>query len=292
MTTPEQMGRFIQSLRKEQELTQRSLAEQLQITDKAVSKWERGLSCPDITLLPALAAALGVTVSELLNGARDAAPADPARCAETALGYAAQARARDSRALRRRLLLVWGLTLFAGALVCGVCDLALNGRPGWSLIPAAGCLLAWCVTRPPIRHGVRGIRAALGWLTALIIPFLWVLDRVLNGPLRGPRPGAGSASILPVGLLTAAPGLAFLWGCYGAARLWRVRPLRAGAVCAGLAILTYLAEEALLSLMLSLPPLDAWDLLAVGLLAALAAVLLWLDRRPARRLEREERAAG
>lgn len=283
MTTPEQMGRFIQSLRRERGMTQKLLAEQLQITDKAVSKWERGLSCPDITLLPALSAALGVTVGELLNGARDIAPADPAHCTEAALGYAAQTRARDSRALRRRLALAWGLALLAGALVCGICNLALAGRLSWSLIPAAGCLLAWCITRPLIRWGTQGIQASLGWLTGLIAPFLWALDRVLNGLLHGPRPGGGAISVLPIGLLTAAPGLAFLWGCYGAARLWRARPLRAGAACAGLAILTCLAEETLLSLMLNLPLLDAWDLLTIGLLAALAAALLWLDGREKRR---------
>lgn len=49
-------------------MTQRELAEQLRIIDKAVSKWERGLSCPDISLLTSLAGILGVATSELLNG--------------------------------------------------------------------------------------------------------------------------------------------------------------------------------------------------------------------------------
>lgn len=281
MTTPEEMGRFIQTLRKERGLTQKALAEQLQITDKAVSKWERGLSCPDITLLPALAAALGVSVSELLGAGRrtDAAPADPARCTEAALGYAASARARDSKALRRRLAAGWGLALLLGVLICGICDLAATGRLGWSLIPAAGCLLGWCVTRPLILRGAKGARAALGWLTALIAPFLWALDRVLAGPLRGPMPGAEVPPVLTVGLLAAAPGLAFLWGCTAAAARLKARPLRAGAVCAGLAIAACLAEDTLLGLALNLPVLDIWDLLAVGLLVALAAVLLWLDGR-------------
>lgn len=281
MATPEEMGRFIQRLRRERGLTQKALAEQLQITDKAVSKWERGLSCPDITLLPGLAAALGVTANELLAAARnaDTAPADPSRCTEAALGYAAAARARDSRAMRRRLAAGWALALLLGVLVCGICDLAVYGRPGWSLIPAAGCLLAGCVTRPLILRGAKGVRAALGWLTGLIVPFLWALDRVLNGPLRGPMPGADAAPVLPIGLLAAAPGLAFLWGCYAAAVRLKARPLRAGAVCAGLAILTSLAEDALLGLALNLPMPDGWDLLTVGLLAALTGVLLWLEGR-------------
>lgn len=108
---------------------------------------------------------------------------------------------------------------------------------------------------------------------------MWALDRVLAGPLRGPAPGAETPPVLTVGLLAAAPGLAFLWGCTAAAARLKARPLRAGAVCAGLAIVTSLAEDALLGLALNLPVLDGWDLLAVGLLAVLAAVLLWLDGR-------------
>lgn len=47
----QKIGTFIQQLRKENNLTQKELGEQLNITDKAISKWERGLSCPDISLV-------------------------------------------------------------------------------------------------------------------------------------------------------------------------------------------------------------------------------------------------
>jgi len=57
----EKMGRFISELRKSRQLTQKDLAAKLNITDKAVSKWERGLSCPDISLLSPIAGILGVT---------------------------------------------------------------------------------------------------------------------------------------------------------------------------------------------------------------------------------------
>ena len=72
------MASFISELRKEKKLTQKDLAEQLGVTDKAVSKWERGLSCPDISLLPSLSHVLGVTPNELLNGER-AEPSAPER---------------------------------------------------------------------------------------------------------------------------------------------------------------------------------------------------------------------
>lgn len=60
------LGAFILELRKEKGYTQKELAEQLYISDKAISKWEHGVSIPDTTLLIPLAELLGVTVTELL----------------------------------------------------------------------------------------------------------------------------------------------------------------------------------------------------------------------------------
>lgn len=62
----EKFGPFVAELRKEKGLTQKQLAEALFVSDKAVSKWERGLSLPDTGLLLPLAQQLGVTVTELL----------------------------------------------------------------------------------------------------------------------------------------------------------------------------------------------------------------------------------
>lgn len=61
-------GSFLAQLRKEKGMTQKELAACLYVSDKAVSKWERGLSVPDISLLVPLAELLNVTVTELLEG--------------------------------------------------------------------------------------------------------------------------------------------------------------------------------------------------------------------------------
>ena len=61
------IGEIISSLRKEKGMTQNDLAEKMNVTDKAVSKWERNLSCPDINSISKLAEVLGTTVEELLN---------------------------------------------------------------------------------------------------------------------------------------------------------------------------------------------------------------------------------
>ena len=63
-------GAFVAEERKRLGLTQKELAERLYLSDKAISKWERGLSLPDVALLIPLAETLGVTVTELLEGRR------------------------------------------------------------------------------------------------------------------------------------------------------------------------------------------------------------------------------
>lgn len=63
-------GKFIASCRKEKGLTQARLAEKLNITDRAVSKWETGKCMPDSSIMLELCNILDVTVNELLSGER------------------------------------------------------------------------------------------------------------------------------------------------------------------------------------------------------------------------------
>ena len=66
------LGTMIAELRKQHGMTQLKLAEKMGVTDKAVSKWERDLSCPDINSLPALAEILGVSVEDLMQIKKEA----------------------------------------------------------------------------------------------------------------------------------------------------------------------------------------------------------------------------
>ena len=66
----EKTRQLITELRKEKGMTQKQLAEALNVTDKAVSKWERGLSFPDISMLEPLSELLDISIMELLAGER------------------------------------------------------------------------------------------------------------------------------------------------------------------------------------------------------------------------------
>lgn len=112
------VGEFISGERKRLGLTQRELAGRLYLSDKAVSKWERGLSVPDVGLLIPLAELLGVTVTELLEGRHiQSGPGMEMREVEQvvkkALNLTGEAAEVDKVTKRRHRLIWIGCTLAA-----------------------------------------------------------------------------------------------------------------------------------------------------------------------------------
>lgn len=130
----EKFGSFLAQLRKERGMIQKELAEKLYVTDKAVSKWERGLSLPDIALLQPLADILGVSVTELLSGQRiptdlpmTVKEVEPLVTGALAMNIVMTAQEQaEQRARRRR----WGVWYLASLLACGLEIWLLHGT-GW-----------------------------------------------------------------------------------------------------------------------------------------------------------------
>ena len=105
-------GKRIQELRKQHGWTQKELAERICVSDKAVSKWERGLNFPDMALLKPLADTLETSVTELLGIENE----QPAQTAEMVTAVAAEETARMRKEIRNRGLIclvsgvVWMVT--------------------------------------------------------------------------------------------------------------------------------------------------------------------------------------
>ena len=70
------VGKLILTLRKEKNMTQKDIALAMNISDKTISKWERGLGCPDISLLKGLSDILGVNIEKILLGDLDPSKID------------------------------------------------------------------------------------------------------------------------------------------------------------------------------------------------------------------------
>ena len=115
-----EFGSFVAQSRRELGLTQKTLAERLHVTDKAVSKWERGLSFPDVTLLEPLASVFGLGVSELVSCRRKEPeelrddPAQPEEAPEIrSLLEISGDSLRKERSRRRRWVTALALLLLA-----------------------------------------------------------------------------------------------------------------------------------------------------------------------------------
>ena len=101
------VGRFIAECRKEKKLTQAQLAEKLCITDKAISKWERGITMPDSSIMLGLCEILGISVNELLRGEKINAEDDHKKTEELLLEMT-----RKEEAARKKLHInAWTLKL-------------------------------------------------------------------------------------------------------------------------------------------------------------------------------------
>lgn len=271
------MGQLICELRKAGHMTQKELAEKLHITDKAVSKWERGLSCPDIALLPALADVLGVTAGELLSGIKPEHQPDAPGTVQTAhevedvvgntLQYADTTARNRIKALHNVMALAFSLLLLAGIVVCAICDLAIAGAFTWSLFPISSIIFAWLAVFPAIKWGSKGIWGTMAALSVLIWPYLLVLNSLLGDiPL-----------FLSIGVPMAAVAVVFLWVVFLLFLCLKRRRRLAAAVSLLLVIPTNLVINFILSHRIGEPLMDVWDILTFSIVGIAAAVLFIID---------------
>ena len=117
----EKFGIFIAALRKEKGWTQRELAEYLNVTDKAVSKWERGLGFPDIKTIEPLADALDVSVLEIMRAERMDAKCVSTDGAEEAITNVIDA-ATYQRKIGRKNMIIALIAVTALVMMCFLID--------------------------------------------------------------------------------------------------------------------------------------------------------------------------
>lgn len=264
----EKMGHFISELRKSQQMTQKDLAARLNITDKAVSKWERGISCPDISLLSSLAEILGVTTGELLNGEKsDSTSGVVDESIDNALLYADTSARHKFNSLQNICFIAFSFLLFIGILVCAICDLAISASFTWSLIPISSIIFAWLILSPVIKRGAEGIRGSMLALSILIIPYLYVLDHILR---------AGDL-FLPIGVRISVISVVFLWVVFIIFKKIRSRKLLAAAMAFLFAIPVHILINVSLSKLISEPLIDLWDILSLSIIVITAIILFAID---------------
>lgn len=249
------IGTFIMERRREKGLTQAQLAERLNITDRAVSKWETGKSLPDSSIMLELCRILDITVDQLLHGGREAACPEAAPPRKKPEGRLPR---RGERRWRLAALLTGGL--LTGVLTCLICDTALSGGLSWSRIAAASAGYGWAVLFPLVVLKEGGMAGCLLALSAFTVPYLYGLSRLLD-----------TKAVFSVGTVMTVLALLFLWAVYAVFKRRGRNAVSLGLACLLAAGLTAAVNGALYLLGITPPP-DAWNGMSVLLLLLAAAV--------------------
>ncbi len=261
----EKIARFIAEQRRAKGMTQKELAAQLGITDKAVSKWERGLSCPDISLLATLSGIFGVTTGELLKGEKaelsDAGEVEAV--IEATLQYADTVTKNKSKNIRIIIGAAISVLSFLGILTCLICDFAITGKLTWAWFPVSSLVYFWIIVMPLVEWSKIGIRRSLISLSLLTVPFLFVLERIIG------REGL----IMPIGIPVSIVSILYLWAVYLMIikTKWPNYITAAAALAAGLPL--SVGINYIISKQLHEPVIDIWDILLYSVLLVLSAAI-------------------
>lgn len=273
----EKMGQFISELRKSHQMTQKDLAEKLHISDKAISKWERGLSCPDISLLMPLSDIFGITTTELLNGEKaDTGTMNTEESVVNVLQYADQTIKIKTISIQNIFAVVFSVTMLIGIIVCTICNIAISGAFTWSLIPISSILFTWILFYPVIKYGKRGIIVFLLALSILIIPFLAVLSSVLsaNGYIVNT-----DNLIMAIGIRVSAISIVYLWVIFGLTKLFKPRLLILIAVSLLISIpVSFLINVTLAATIDGNSLFNVWDAMSYSIIIVVAIVLFIINK--------------
>ncbi len=131
MTDKKTFGSFIKLKRTEKNYSQKDLAEKLFVTEGAVSKWERGVSYPDITLLADICRVLDISEHELITASTDT---DTRKMKH---------EARKFRVIRGTWFWVPTISYAVALLICFICNLAVNHTLSWFFIVLTALLCAY-----------------------------------------------------------------------------------------------------------------------------------------------------
>ena len=200
------IGTFICSLRKEKNLTQKELADKLNITNKAISKWERGISCPDISLLIPLSDILDVTTNEILNGEREEISdinEDIDRKVKKTLSYMVNISSEKSKKYLNYIFLGISFSLIISIIICLICDYVLYNSFSWSLVVCASCILSWLIILSIFKSKKNRFKSVIISITLSIIPYLFTLSIILENNL-----------IFSLGSIFAILGIVYIWILY------------------------------------------------------------------------------
>ena len=265
MMNQTEIGKFIAKCRKEKKLTQAQLAEKLNITDRAVSKWETGKSMPDSSIMLELCKILEITVNELLSGEKVEIENYEKKVDENLIAL----KRKDENNMTKNgiISILFSALLFIGIVVCFICDIAISNSLTWSLIAISSIVFVWAIFFPSIILGKRGVIISLISLSIVIIPYLFLLSNLIK-----------VKEVFSVGTVLAVASIVFLWIIVAIfSRMGKTRGLAALGITFLLGIPFEFIINIILSRIIGESPFDIWDILKLLSFTFIACILFICD---------------
>ena len=172
-------GSLIRQLRLKEGWTQKELGSKIGISEKAISKWERGLSFPDITLLPRLADVFHVTVGEIISGQQLSEPALDPEVFDSVVADTLVYSKRDTFSKGKRIFcLIFIPLLLTAMLICAIINLAVNHQLSWAYYPIGALLIVLSLTLALLLPHAHRLEILMGTLEFSLMIYLAMIEKL------------------------------------------------------------------------------------------------------------------
>ncbi|WP_455684475.1 helix-turn-helix domain-containing protein [Thomasclavelia sp.] len=168
-----EIGLRILAARKRLGYTQKYLGELINVSDKAVSKWERGVGCPDISLLLPLSEALQMSIDELIGG--NIVEKNEKKRIQNLINYTKIKAVENKEKIIKISYIFICLAMILGVFIPCVCDFYLNHNFTWSVISSTAIVYAWIILTTLIYSKKNAIIKAIIAASIGVIPLLYVI---------------------------------------------------------------------------------------------------------------------
>lgn len=171
MQDKKSFGRYITEKRKEANLTQEELANKLYVIPTTISKWERGISYPDITVITNLCKELNISEHEFFTA-----------CDDEAMNKEKK-EIKKYRTIKKWLFNIINLGYLIGIISCFICNLVIDHKLSWFLIVLIGVLISFSITSLPscLKNNKYKFCKIFAIITILVYILLFIINYVNNG---------------------------------------------------------------------------------------------------------------
>lgn len=177
----QEIGIRISTARKKLNYTQRELADRLGVSDKTISKWERGNGYPDISMLSSICKELKIDLSTLLGEAQQETTKEESNL-KTLADYAVLMVKKHRENIRKLSWCFLSVAMLLGMMICLICDYAMNDGFSWSIISSSAIVYAWLVVTTALMSTKRIIEKTLVVIMLAIFPFLYIISTQISYP--------------------------------------------------------------------------------------------------------------